>query len=73
MNNSPGTISTANSTGSTEWNFTRSDPLPSVDDIAEIYENELEEHAIFIAGTEVSCLDELSLDGDLPDNISVSE
>jgi uncharacterized protein (UPF0147 family) len=44
--------------------------LPSVDDIAEIAENETEENAVLIAQTEISCLDELSLEGDIPDDVS---
>jgi hypothetical protein len=48
----------------------RLDHLPSVDDIAEIAENETEENAVLIAQTEISCLDELSLEGDIPDDVS---
>jgi hypothetical protein len=44
--------------------------LPSVDDIAEIAENETEENAVLIAQTDISCLDELSLEGDIPDDVS---
>jgi hypothetical protein len=44
--------------------------LPSVDDIAAIAENATMENAIFIAQTEISCLDDLSLDGDIPDDVS---
>jgi hypothetical protein len=47
--------------------------LPSVDDIAEIAENEIEENAILIAQTEISCLDDLSIEGDIPDDISDTE
>jgi hypothetical protein len=42
-----------------ERNSSRHDPLPSVDNIAEIAENETEENAILIAQTEISCLDDL--------------
>ena len=48
----------------------RLDHLPSVDDIAEIAENETEENAILIARTEISCLDDLSLEGDIPEDVS---
>jgi hypothetical protein len=44
--------------------------LPSVDDIGEIAENETEENAILIAQTEISCLDDLSIEGDIPEDIS---
>jgi hypothetical protein len=47
--------------------------LPSVDDIAEIAENETEENAILIAQTEISCLDDLSIEGDIPEDISDTE
>jgi hypothetical protein len=41
-----------------------------VDDIAAIAKNVTMENAIFIAQTEIACLDDLSLDGDIPDNVS---
>jgi hypothetical protein len=41
-----------------------------VDDIAAIAENVSHENAIFIAQTEITCLDDLSLDGDIPGNVS---
>jgi hypothetical protein len=44
-----------------ERNPSRHDPLPSVDDIAEMAENETKENAILIAQTEISCLDDLSI------------
>jgi hypothetical protein len=47
--------------------------LPSVDDIAEIAENETEENAILIAQTEISCLDDLSIEGDIPEDVSDTE
>jgi hypothetical protein len=47
--------------------------LPSVDDIAEIAENETEENAILIAQTEISCLDDRSIEGDIPEDISDTE
>ena len=50
--------------------MTTHDPLPSVDDIADITENETEENAILIAQTEISCLDDLSIKGDIPEDVS---
>jgi hypothetical protein len=47
--------------------------LPSVDDIAEIAKKETEENAILIAQTEISCLDDLSIEGDIPEDISNTE
>jgi hypothetical protein len=47
--------------------------LPSVDNIAEIAENETEENAILIAQTEISCLDDLSIEGDIPADVSDTE
>jgi hypothetical protein len=47
--------------------------LPSVDDITEIAENETEENAIFMAKTEISCLDDLSIKGDIPGDVSDTE
>jgi hypothetical protein len=48
--------------------------LPStVDDIAEIAENKTEENTILIAQTEISCLDDLSIEGDIPEDISDTE
>jgi hypothetical protein len=45
--------------------------LPSIDNIVEIAENDTEEeNAILIAQTESLRLDELSLEGDIPDNFS---
>jgi hypothetical protein len=55
---------------STGRNPTESQPLPSVDDIKEIAECMLHEDAIWVARDEIACLDDMSLDGDLPDNIS---
>ena len=46
------------------------DPLPSVDCIADIAENELEQNAIYIAQTEIDCLDDLSSEGDIPEDVS---
>ncbi len=44
--------------------------MPSVDDIAEIAENETEENAVLIAQTEIDCIDDLSLERDIPDDVS---
>jgi hypothetical protein len=52
------------------WESKINQPLPSVDDIAAIAKNATMENAIFIAQTEISCLDDLSLDGDIPDDVS---
>ena len=65
--NSPSTLCTANTA---VRNQTTINPLPSVDDIAAIAENETNENAIFIAQTEIDCLDDLSLEGDIPDDVS---
>ena len=65
--NSPGTVSTAEER---ERNSGKHDRLPSVDDIAEIAENETEENAILIARAEISCLDDLSIEGDIPEDVS---
>jgi hypothetical protein len=54
----------------TEGNPSRPKPLPSVDDIREIAESELEEDAILMARNEITCLDDLSLEGDVPDDMS---
>ena len=48
----------------------RNDDLPSVDNIADIAENESEQNAIYIAQTEIDCLDDLSLEGDIPEDVS---
>jgi hypothetical protein len=45
-------------------------PLPFVNDILDIAENESKENAIFIAQTEIDWLDDLSLKGDVPDDVS---
>jgi hypothetical protein len=45
--------------------------MPSVGDIAIIVQDSSIEDSILIAKTEILCLDELSLDGDLPDDISL--
>jgi hypothetical protein len=68
--NSPGTLSTAGCTGGNPKGL---GPLPSVDDIAAIAENITMENAISIAQREIECLEELSLEGDVPDDMSEEE
>jgi hypothetical protein len=58
--------------GSTAGNPTRKEPLPSVDDIAAIAELERREDAIMMAQDKIECLDNLSLEGDVPDDVSDS-
>ncbi len=41
-----------------------------MDCIADIAKNESEENAIYIAQTEIDCLDDLSLEGDIPEDVS---
>jgi hypothetical protein len=65
--NSPGTLCTAIGKGG---NPVHLDPLPSVDGIAAIAKNELEENTISISQTEINCLLILSLEGDIPRNVS---
>ena len=45
-------------------------PLPSISDIAEVYKYSTEKDAIIIAKSEIACLDNVSLDGDIPDDVS---
>ena len=47
-----------------------SQALPSVDDIAAIAELDTDENAIIIAQAEIDYLDDLSLEGDIPDDVS---
>jgi hypothetical protein len=62
------------SPGGKGQNLISTDPLPSVNDIAAIVdENESNENAIFIAQTESSCLDNLTSEGDIPDDVSDNE
>jgi hypothetical protein len=51
----------------------RLDHLPSVDNIAKIAENETEENAILIIQTEISCLDNLSIEGDILEDVTNTE
>jgi hypothetical protein len=48
-------------------------PLPFMEDIPVIAKNESEENAIFIAQTGIACLNNLYLEGDVPDDISDTE
>jgi hypothetical protein len=57
-------------TASIARNPTCRQPLPSVDDITAITKNESEENAVFIAQTEIAFLNNLSLDGDIHDDVS---
>jgi hypothetical protein len=50
--------------------YIRHDPLPSVNDILDIAENETKDNAIFIVQTEIDWLDDLSLEGDVPNKVS---
>ena len=45
-------------------------PLPSISDIAEVYKYSNEEDAIIISQSEIACLHDVSLEGDIPNNIS---
>ncbi len=65
--NSPGTVSTGMGK---ERNYIHHNPLPSVNDILDIAKNESKENAIFIAQTEIACLHDLSLEGDIPEDVS---
>jgi hypothetical protein len=47
-----------------------SDMIPCLNRHRQVAENETEENAVLIAQTEVGCLDELSLEGDIPDDVS---
>ena len=44
-----------------------------MDDIPAIAENNSDENAILIARIEIACLDDLSLEGDIPDDVSDSD
>jgi hypothetical protein len=55
---------------STGRNPTETQPVASVDDIKEIADFLDYEDAIMMARDEITCLDDMSLDGDLPDDIS---
>ncbi len=55
---------------STAGNPSSIEPLPSISDIAKVYQMACEEDATIIAQSEIAYLDDLSLQGDVPDNIS---
>jgi hypothetical protein len=65
--NSPGTVSTGIGK---EENSIRLDPVPSVNEISDIAENESKDNAIYIAQAEIDWLDDVSLEGDVPDDVS---
>jgi hypothetical protein len=46
--------------------------LPSIGDIADVIANSCSEDAIIIAKSETTLLDDISLEGDVPDDISDS-
>jgi hypothetical protein len=46
--------------------------LPSVDNIVAIAKLETHEDAIMMARDEIACLNDMSLEGDIPDNVSDS-
>ena len=59
-------------TGSTARSPTTTEPLPSVDNIGAIAELETHEDVIMMAREEIACLNDMSLEGDIPDNVSDS-
>jgi hypothetical protein len=63
---SPSTFST---TCSTAGNPSTIRPLPSISNIAEVQELSGSEDAIIIAKSEIVCLDDISLEDDIPDNV----
>ena len=69
--NSPGTVGLVR-TSYTEGNPTTRQPLVSVEDIRAIAELETREDAIMMGQDEIDCLDNLSLEGDVPDDVSDS-
>ena len=56
-------------TACTERNLRTTLPLHSLSDIATIVELETKEGAIIIAQDEIACLDDMSLEGDIPDDV----
>jgi hypothetical protein len=54
-----------------QGNLNTVEPLPSVEDIANIIEFALGEDAILIAQTKILCLNNLSLEGDIARNVSL--
>jgi hypothetical protein len=59
--------------GSTERNPITIDPLTSIEDIANILQVLSHTDAILIAKTQILSLDDISLEGDIPDNISLTK
>ncbi len=47
------------------------EPLPFIGDIANVIQHSSSEDAILIAKTEILCLDDISLDGDIADDVSI--
>ncbi len=54
----------------TAENYTSTQLLHSIDDIAAIAQLESKQSAITIAQNEIAYLDDLSLEGDIPDDVS---
>jgi hypothetical protein len=52
-----------------QGNLNTVEPLPSVEDIANIIEFASGEDAILIAQIKILCLDDLSLEGDIADDV----
>ena len=68
--NLPGTLCTTDVTDRNRTSTVRAKPTVEISGFAEKL---TVENAIYIAKTEIECLDELSLDGSLPDGVSDSE
>jgi hypothetical protein len=49
------------------------DPLPSLEDIANLLQVSSLQDAILIGKTEILSLDDISLEGDIPDDVSVTD
>jgi hypothetical protein len=58
---------------STGRNPTETQPVPSVDNIKEIADFLVPEDAIMMARDKIACLDDMSLEGDLPDDVWIAE
>jgi hypothetical protein len=54
---------------STTWNPSTIHLLPSISNIAKVYKNSCEEDTIIIAQSEIAYLYDISLEGDIPDNV----
>jgi hypothetical protein len=57
-------------TGCTAGNPTSFKHLPSLDDILAIADSNPHEDAIMMARDKIACLDKMSLEGDIPDDVS---